>query len=183
MSRIVNSKNLFLFSVLLLLVSCNRQSATSEVNNPESTIYLVRHAEKVTNMKDPGLTDQGKERAYFLVEYLKNVKIDKVFSTDRFRTRLTAQPTASSRNLEIQLYDASDLQLFSEELKKDYAQQNLLVVGHSNTTPNLANFLCPEVPLETIGEWEYDKIFRVDFYKDGKCNCEKLKFGRSSIEN
>ena len=54
------------------------------------TIYLVRHAEKEVsedNPRDPGLTPCGQERAASIANFLDDVNIDVVFSTDYIRTK------------------------------------------------------------------------------------------------
>ncbi len=150
----------FLFLILGLITaisSCKKMPENADV----TTIYLVRHAEKTNQSNDPGLTPEGKERAYFLAEYLKNIPLDAVYSTDYFRTRKTAQPTASAQNIELLLYDPSDLKAFAQEIKTNHKNQKVLVVGHSNTTAELSNFLIGESQFKTIPETDYDNIYIV----------------------
>ncbi|OAZ03623.1 SixA phosphatase family protein [Flavobacterium succinicans] len=102
-----------------------------------TSIYLIRHAEKVDNSKNPDLSKAGLERAEHWKTILSQVPLKAVYSTDFLRTVQTASPTATSKNLEIIKYDPKTIDL--EQLKKDYKGQAVLIVGHSNTTPDLVN--------------------------------------------
>lgn len=123
-----------LFILLFLINSC------TEKETEATTYYLIRHAEKnrtdVTN-KDPDLNEKGLERAMKWAEVFKDVDFDLVYATDYKRTKQTATPTAKSKKLQILSYDPS--KLFSSEFQKSTKGKTVLVVGHSNTTPTLAN--------------------------------------------
>ena len=116
----------------LFLVSCG--------TNPEpKTIYIVRHAEKMlVEDPDPELAQVGIIRAKKLAQILTDKEIKHIFSTDYKRTRMTAQPTADQAGIQIEPYDPRDQEAFAEKLKG--LEGNILVVGHSNTVPELANF-------------------------------------------
>lgn len=131
----------------------------------DNTIYLVRHAEKVLDgTRDPALTKAGQARARWLATYFRDKEIGTILSTDYTRTRDTAMPTAKELNLNIALYDPSDLERFARELKT--RKGSTLVVGHSDTTPVLAGFLIGE-NREELDERVYDHIYIVTFAKDG----------------
>lgn len=169
-------KYLFLFSLTLLVFSSGCKKIPQDQSI--STFYLVRHAEKVKQQNDPGLTKEGKERAYFLADYLKDIKLDAIYSTDYYRTRKTAQPTVSAQNSNMQLYDASDLEAFARQLKKDHKNDKVLVVGHSNTTPQLANFLLGKEKFEGISELIYDNLYVITIGKN--TNGVVRKYGKPS---
>jgi broad specificity phosphatase PhoE len=125
------------------------------------SIYLVRHAEKVTTPADPdnpGLSDCGESRAEGLARILADVKLEKIYSTDYQRTKATAWPVARRLTLEIELYDPGELAEFSRMLLNQ--QEDALVVGHSNTTPVLAGMLAGEA-LEPFDEAFYDRLYLV----------------------
>lgn len=110
--------------------------------NITTTYYFIRHAEKDRtdpSDKDPHLTDIGNARAEKWSNILGGVKFDAVYSTDYHRTKETAQPTATKNHLEIKIYDPNtiDVKSFMLETKG----QNVLIVGHSNTTPAFVNKL------------------------------------------
>ena len=64
------------------------------------------------------------------------------------RTRETAQPTASAQQLAVESYDPRNL--YNASFKEKNEGKIVLVVGHSNTTPALAN--------KILGREEYPQI-------------------------
>jgi broad specificity phosphatase PhoE len=155
---------------IIILISLGFQlDSSAQKDDNLFTIYLVRHSEKnltTKNSFDPPLTECGKQRSKFLDNFLQDVTIEAIYSTDYDRTKKTALPTAQSKELEIQEYSASDLACFSKVLID--RKQDALVIGHSNTTGVLAGLLVDE----DIGDLDldvYDRIYQVVFYK---------KFGR-----
>lgn len=140
-----------LFLALTLVISTTHSA-------PAADIYLVRHAEKVTvGSKDPDLTTVGRERAANLAVVLKSAEIGRIFSSDFKRTRGTAAPLAQHLGLEFQIYDPKALEPLAAELLN--LQANALVVGHSNTTPELAELLGGEGGTPIVEEWEYDRLY------------------------
>lgn len=144
---------LFSFAVLIMLFASCKEHKKMEVSseNITTTYYFIRHAEKDRtdpSDKNPHLTDVGNARAKTWSNILGEVKFDAVYSTDYNRTRETAQPTASKNNLEIKIYDPNtiDAKSFMQETKG----QNVLIVGHSNTTPAFVN--------KIIGHKKYEDI-------------------------
>ena len=127
-----------------------------------TTIYLVRHAEKELNSKDPVLTDCGEKRAKSFAHFLEKVKLDEIYSTEYKRTISTAEPTAKAKKLKIKTYNPRKLKDFANYLLK--LKKDVLVVGHSNTTPVLAGLLVGE-DIGSISEKIYDRIYQVVLYK------------------
>jgi len=124
-----------------------------------NSIYLIRHAEKANDgTKDPALTEKGLQRAQNIVQMLSHAGISKVYATDYKRTQMTAQPMADYLGLEVLSYNPSELSVLVQQLKDD--QANVLVVGHSNTTPQLAHLLSGE-PVVNLTEADFDYLFQV----------------------
>lgn len=121
------------------------------------TVYLVRHAEKSPTGDDPELSELGRSRALALARMLSDAGIQAVWSSDFARTRLTAQPLADQRRLTTRLYDPHDLSAVARTLVT--AGQTALVVGHSNTTPELVQLLGGD-PHGTIDDdTEFDRLY------------------------
>lgn len=145
-------------------------AACQAVPAPETgAIYLVRHAEKVTDggamvvddPRDPPLTAEGEARAEALADTLQGVGITQIWSSDYIRTRETAAPLAKRLGLEVQLYDPSDLEAFSGLLSMEQPQM-VLVVGHSNTTPQLVEALGGDGGTPIVEKSEYDRLYVFD---------------------
>ena len=146
-------------------------------NTKPLVVFLVRHAEKVVEEgNDPPLTSAGQERAELLAGLLRDSSIDHVHSSNYVRARETAKPAASRLGLELQLYDAGDLEGLVAQLRE--AGGRHLVVGHSNTTPDAVKLLGgePGSPIEE-GD-EYDRLYVVTIGADGGVNTLVLRYGR-----
>ncbi|MCW8878004.1 MAG: histidine phosphatase family protein [Kangiellaceae bacterium] len=128
-------------------------------------IYLVRHAEKAKDgTKDPALTKTGNQRAKNIAKMLKGEKLKYVYSTDYKRTQQTAEPTAKVNGLVIKSYNPRELAKFAEQVKS--MQGDMLIVGHSNTTPALVHLLGGDANGD-IDDSEYDRIYHLQV-ADGK---------------
>ena len=153
-------------NLLFLILIFGLQSCGSLKNKGIYTIYLVRHSEKEVSASmygsDPPLTPCGVKRSESLSNFLKDVPIEVIYSTDYTRTKNTALPTAQLKGLNIQQYDGETLEDFSKILLR--RKQDALVVGHSNTTGVLAGLLTGQ----EIGEFDldiYDRIYQVSLRK------------------
>ena len=168
-------KNIAFVLVLLVLFSCN-ESKTEQNITPEATVnttyYLIRHAEKDRSdpaNKNPELTPEGIQRAQNWAKYFENIKIDQIYSTHYNRTMQTAENTASEKKLSIKSYDPSNL--YSAEFKKLTQGMSVLIVGHSNTTPQFVNAIIGEDKYSDIDDNENGLLFVVRLTGD-KANVE-----------
>ena len=127
-------KQILFILVFIFTLNINAQESES------TTYYLIRHAEKVrsdkTN-KNPNLTSEGNERAKNWSVVFENVNFDFVYSTKYNRTIQTAEPTAKSKDLKIQFYDPKTL--YNTDFQEVTKGKSVLIVGHSNTTPQFVN--------------------------------------------
>ncbi|HXV61280.1 MAG TPA: phosphoglycerate mutase family protein [Vicinamibacteria bacterium] len=123
---------------------------------PDSVVFLVRHAEKVDDSRDPDLTEEGRARARMLAALLQDAGIEAVYSTDFIRTRETARPVAEEMEAEIEIYD--DLDELVARLEA--TPRTALIVGHSNTTPQVVALLGGE-PGPPISDDEYDRLYLI----------------------
>ncbi len=124
------------------------------------TLYLVRHAEKQADSKNPPLTQCGKERATQLATLLSTANIKSIYSTSYQRTMSTAAPLSSRQKIAIKNYNPQQLEQFSLYLRE--RQENALIVGHSNTTPQLTQLLSSQ-KVEKLTEKEYQTLYQVQF--------------------
>lgn len=141
-------------------------------------VYLVRHAEKVDDSRDPELSATGGVRALELARVLRDAGLSKVWSTDFLRTRHTADPSADGAGVEVELYDPRDLPGFADRLR--HMAGIHLVVGHSNTTPALVTALGGEAG-PAIPDSEYDRLYILVLY-EGQVTTSRLRYGAPSPE-
>lgn len=136
--------------LIFLLIFIASITTYAQENNT-TTYYLIRHAEKIRTDKDnknPNLSNQGLSRAKNWSEVFENIDFDFIYSTKYNRTIQTAQPTANRENLEIQFYTPNSL--YNAHFKETTKGKTVLIVGHSNTTPQLVN--------KILGTHKYDDI-------------------------
>lgn len=126
--------------------------------SPPFQIFFVRHAEKSKDdPRDPNLNDEGYERAEQLKYHLAEAGITKIYSTEYKRTQQTVAPLAEALGIQTEIYN-TDLRTITEDLKSA-TEGNILVVGHSNTTPKLISKLLGEEDYEKLDESVYNKLF------------------------
>ena len=107
---------------------------------------------------DPDLSDAGRARAASLSAMLKDAKIAAVFTSEYKRTRQTAEPVAKAAGLDIVQTPSKDTNALAA--KVNAARGNVLVVGHSNSVPELLKALGVTETVE-IAETDFDNLFIV----------------------
>ncbi len=171
-----------LFVVILLLMTFAGCPSKPEVETPKVeqkplVVFLVRHAEKVVEKEDPDLSDDGKARSTELANVLSSADIEHVHSTDYKRTRNTAAPIADEKGLKLELYDPEKLEDVAKDLKAKGGRH--LIVGHSNTTPELTKLLGGNPGTEINEKSEYDRLYVVTIGKDGTVNTALVRYGKA----
>lgn len=139
----------FVFFVLLSLDAFAQDKITMFI--------LVRHAEKATSDPDTELSAEGIERANRLAALLKNTSINSVYSTKYKRTQNTVAPTARDKNLNVTTYDKLDQTALADLLTK-HAGETILIAGHSNTIPVIANALLGKNEFQNFPDSDYGNI-------------------------
>ena len=142
--------------LIFLLACCFIGNASASDKNSGYTLYLVRHAEKQSDgSRDPALTEIGKNRSEQLAVWFQDKGITEIWSSDYKRTRDTAMPLVTGLGLELSIYDPRNLPDLVKELS--HQRRTALIVGHSNTTPELARLLC-DCFVEAMDESEHDRL-------------------------
>jgi phosphohistidine phosphatase SixA len=145
---------------LLAQMRPQSQSASGAPSVGQGIVFLVRHAERADAKAgglDPGLSEVGRTRAISLATLLKEAGITAIFTTDMRRARETAAPLANSLGITPATVGPNDLKGLIPRLRRTAG--NALVVGHSNTLPDVISEL--GVPGVYIGDNEYDNLFIV----------------------
>jgi broad specificity phosphatase PhoE len=135
----------------------------------DQVILLVRHAEKAatpaaqpgsTTMMadDPPLSAAGQARAAKLAALLASAGVKHIFTTEFRRTRETAAPLAGRLKLTPVMSAAKDPAPLLEQVRR--LKDNVLIVGHSNTIPDLLKRLGIKDEI-AIPDAEYDNLFIV----------------------
>ena len=141
------------FVFCFLLLSTLVSTATAQ-----PTVFIVRHAEKADATKDPDLSEAGRARADALARMLKDANITAIYATEFRRTQQTAAPLAKALGITVTTLPAKDSAALIAKLRA--SNGNALVVGHSDTIPDLIKELGISEPIN-IAENDYDKFFAV----------------------
>jgi len=143
-------KRCFLFCLFLALFLSGA--------NAQTTIFIVRHAEKADASKDPDLSEAGQVRAGALAKMLRDANITAIYVTEFKRTQETAAPLARTLSVSPISLTAKDVGTLATKLRASHG--NALVVGHGNTIPDLIKALGLSEPIN-IAENDYDDLFIV----------------------
>jgi len=143
-------------------------------------VYLVRHAEKADDGSgDPPLAIAGRIRVQTLKALLRDVDLNHVRTTDWKRTRDTARPFAEEAGFEFTTYDPRELDSVAGEIIAEPGRH--LVVGHSNTTPQLVAALGGD-PAGAINDLEYDRLYILVIQPGRPTVTTLLRYGEPYIE-
>jgi phosphohistidine phosphatase SixA len=155
--------------LLLLLILCSPAYGVAQ-----PAVFLVRHAERADTASDvappmaapmggapaadPDLSDAGRARARSLAVALKDANITAIYATEFKRTQQTASPIAQALGLTVIIVPGSSVATLVEKLKA--LPGNALVVGHSNTIPEVTKALGVKTAVQ-IPETDYSNLFVV----------------------
>ena len=131
-------------------------------------VIVVRHAERadggagtaaaMTSGNDPELSEAGKARAQKLATMLGDAGIVAIYTTEYRRTKDTAAPLAARTGAKVEAVASRDLAILVAKIKSHTAGA-VLVVGHSNTVPQIVKALGGSAV--TVGDDDYDSLFFV----------------------
>ncbi|WP_245980568.1 SixA phosphatase family protein [Flagellimonas lutimaris] len=156
MKRTIRTIKPLIALAIILVGSIGCKKDTKIAEDPIiSTFYFIRHAEKDRTdpeNRDPELNQNGLDRAIRWAEVFDPIPLDKVYSTNYERTSMTAAPISIKKDIDIEYYDPRAIDM--EEFKLVNEGKNVLVVGHSNTTPVMVN--------KVIGMEKYDQMDDTD---------------------
>jgi phosphohistidine phosphatase SixA len=155
---------IFMLAVIALAAPARAQESR--------TIYLIRHADKVSDDTDAPLNEAGQARAKCLANTLKDAQIQQIFTSDLQRTQQTAAPLAETLHLKPVAIPISKPQDVVAAVRSSTAR-SVLVVWHDQTLPQILRALgAPEIT--PIAHTEYDRFFVLTLSGEG--NKSKVGF-------
>ena len=164
MKKLMSKHLLLAFVAFSTLFSCKEEPKSEPVI---STFYLIRHAEKDRTdpeNRDPELNQDGLNRAIKWAEVFDPIELDAIYSTNYERTTMTAAPASIKKEIEIEFYDPGAVDI--ENFKEIHKGHNVLIVGHSNTTPVFVNSLLGEDKYPQMDDDDNSSLFIVRFIDD-----------------
>jgi broad specificity phosphatase PhoE len=155
-----------------------KRTIPNEILRMKDTTYnyffLLRHAEKDSL---GNLSVTGRERAAQLPKIFKNIKFDRIFSTDVSRTKATAMTVCEAQKVPLELYKHQNQKALMEQWMQKKGQK-ILIVGHSNTIPALLNVLknAKKPVFKDLGDNEYNKLFYIRSSAIGQSDIEIFEY-------
>lgn len=156
-----------------------------------TTVILVRHAEKQATPpgnppEGPPLTNEGKVRAKNLARMLGKAGVKAIITSQYLRTRETAQPLADVIGIapvavKLDPDPANSNRISEQSIKKiveqiqQHAGETVLVVGHTNSLPQLIGKLGGP-SISDIPESDFDNLFILTIYAKDKAKLVQLKY-------
>ncbi len=147
-----------------------------------TTVIFVRHAEKALDSADnPSLSEAGRARAAELARQLSEADViagvDAIYATPFHRTEETAAPLAAALDIPVSSYPAESGATNMDEIVRRHKGKVILVVGHSNTLPELIANMGASKKVPPIAEDEFDNIYIVSIPWFGKTKTIRLRYG------
>ena len=140
------------FALLLFFIAASLHAQT--------TIILVRHAERASQALDSQLSHAGFTRAKELARVLADVNVSAIYATEFIRTQETVAPLAEERHLKpviLQTGDNYPRDLIAD-INEHHKNQTVVVASHSDTIPKILRELGVASPPD-IRMTEYDDLF------------------------
>jgi len=161
----------------LLIVVLVSFTSLAGLAQDQTTFILVRHAEKsLDGSNNPPLSGVGLSRANELAAILQAQDIDALFSTPYIRTEATLTPLARAKGMEVQTYDPYDGKDLLSKILKDYQGGTVVISGHSNTIPDLANSLLGTKKFTQFDDNDYANLLIIVTSEIGKGKLVWLKY-------
>ena len=174
--------------MVIAMVAMFCQLAVAQDDFKPITVFLIRHAERQDEPRqDPPLTDAGVARSQALARLLSNAGVKAIFTSQFTRTKQTGEPLATKLGLTVtpftlklnpsnprQIAEESTAEVTNKILER--SGQSVLVVGHSNSIPDVIKMLGGDT-VPTIDERKFDDLFIVTVYAKGKAKVVQMKYG------
>lgn len=131
-------------------------SVGRDASSPD--IYVMRHLHTPAGVSDPDLTDEGRSVAQLLVRWFRRDRPEVIYVSDTKRARQTAEPFARSLNITPKTYRPSDTPGLIAAVSRETG--TVLIVGHSNTVPDIIERLGGQRPAPLVHE-DFGDIWRL----------------------
>lgn len=138
------------------------------------TIIVVRHAERAGGTAaDVGLSEAGQCRAEHLAVMLYDAGITRIYTSEVARTQQTAAPLAAKLHLTPETVPAKDTAALLSKLRG--GKGNALVVGHSNTVPEIVKELGAGATTP-MADTEFDRMYVVTLMPSNRATVVLLRY-------
>ncbi|HEX7879783.1 MAG TPA: phosphoglycerate mutase family protein [Candidatus Eisenbacteria bacterium] len=168
-----------LFATLSLVLGTCAPAFLPTAARAETTVFVVRHAEKVDSSEDPDLDATGRERARLLRDMLRDIPIDSIYSSRYQRALQTVLPTAQLKEQMPVIHTTERIASITAALRSsaaDSVDRYVLAAGHSNTVILWLKGLGIDSIAELM-DHEWDNLFIVTIGDGGRSRLLRLHYG------
>src|SRR6185437_10372887 len=147
-----------------------------------TTVIVIRHAEKDLSVSavDPPLSQAGQARAQLLARMFGDAKdfgnIEAIYVSPALRSRLTAAPLAARLGLHETVAPADDPRGLARRAVHEHRGGRVLIVGHSDTVPQIVAALSGNARIPEIADQEYGTMYIVTVPRIGHPNVLRLNY-------
>jgi broad specificity phosphatase PhoE len=124
----------------------------------QHAVYVMRHLNTPAGQPDPDLLPEGQHAADALASWFRDERPAAIYVTDYKRTRETVAPLAARLGLTPIVYDPRDTPGLVARVRAEHGP--VLIVGHSNTVPDIVAALGGARPTP-LGHEDFGDIWRV----------------------
>ena len=142
-----------LLSVFLFIIFA------TPVTHAQQGVFLIRHAEQVLDVEDPPLTDEGLGTAKRWATIFRDAGVNVIYTSKKVRTKQTGEIIAQELNVPLTTMSRRDVTGLVDRVRKDHADDVVLIISHSKTIPKLLEGLAPFAEHVTIERDDYDSLF------------------------
>lgn len=147
-----------------------------------TTVIVIRHAEKDLSVSavDPPLNQAGQARAQLLARMFGDVKnfghIEAIYVSPALRNRLTAAPLAARLGISENIAPGDDSRGLVHRVLREHRGGRVLIVGHSDTVPQIVAALSGNSRIPEIEAQEYGTMYIVTVPRIGRANVLRLNY-------
>ena len=147
-----------------------------------TTVIVVRHAEKDLSVSaaDPPLTPAGQARAALLARMFGDARdlghVDAIYVSPALRNRLTAGPLAARLGIPAIVAPADDPKGLARRALREHSGGTVLIIGHSDTVPQIVAELSGIPTIPPIGDQEYGTMYIVTVPRIGHAKVLRLSY-------
>ena len=120
--------------------------------------YVMRHLNTQPGVRDAELTAEGQRNAQMLPAWFQNDAPAVIYVSNTRRAQQTAAPLAAALRITPKIYDPANTPALVQMVKAETG--TVLIVGHSNTVPDIVQQLGGTRP-GPIGETQFGDIWHV----------------------
>ncbi len=142
------------FSLLLAAAGC----ATTASRQSAPAFYVMRHLDTPAGERDPDLLPEGQRAAILLAGWFGDTPPTAIYVSDFRRTRQTVAPLAARLGLSPIVYDPADTAGLVARIRAERGP--VLIVGHSNTVPDIIEQLGGMRPAPLVHQ-DFGDIWRI----------------------